>query len=133
MPKITQYHAKIGKGKLNILPSETGKKGRIAPTVTVDLTGSVTVSEEVEIASGVWIFTHKHLWHGSRDLRRRMQKIEKKNLFIGRDVFIGVNAIILCVEHIGDGAIIGAGSVVTKDVPAYEIWAGNPAVKIGER
>jgi acetyltransferase-like isoleucine patch superfamily enzyme len=42
-------------------------------------------------------------------------------------VSIGSNATILGDITIGEGSIIGAGSVVTKDVPPYEIWAGNPA------
>ena len=46
---------------------------------------------------------------------------------IGNDVWIGVNAIILQGITIGDGAIIGAGAVVTKDVKPYEIVGGNPA------
>ena len=47
---------------------------------------------------------------------------------IGNDVFIGTNSLILKGVEIGDRSIIGAGSVVTKSVPASEIWAGNPAV-----
>ncbi len=40
---------------------------------------------------------------------------------------IGANATILCGITIGENALIGAGSVVTKDIPANEVWAGNPA------
>lgn len=46
---------------------------------------------------------------------------------IGNDVWIGVNAIILNNVNVGNGAIIGAGAVVTKDVPAYAIVVGSPA------
>lgn len=47
---------------------------------------------------------------------------------IGHDVWIGQNAIILpTVKRIGDGAVIGAGAVVTKDVPDFAIVLGNPA------
>jgi len=46
---------------------------------------------------------------------------------IGNDVWIGRSAIVLGGITIGDGAVIGAGSVVTKNVPAYAIVAGNPA------
>lgn len=49
---------------------------------------------------------------------------------VGRRVSIGSNATILGGISIGDGSIIGAGSVVTGNVPAGEIWAGNPARKI---
>jgi acetyltransferase-like isoleucine patch superfamily enzyme len=46
---------------------------------------------------------------------------------VGNDVWIGANAMIKGGVKIGDGAIIGAGSVVTKDVPPYAIWVGVPA------
>ena len=52
---------------------------------------------------------------------------------IGRDVWIGYGAIIMAGCKIGDGAIVAAGSVVTKDVPAYEIHGGAPAKKIRDR
>lgn len=52
---------------------------------------------------------------------------------VGSDVWIGANAIILPGVTIGNGAVIGAGSVVTKDVPSYFIVAGVPAKQIGER
>jgi acetyltransferase-like isoleucine patch superfamily enzyme len=48
-------------------------------------------------------------------------------IVIGDKVWIGFNAIILKGVHIGEGAIVAAGSVVTKDVPAYTVVAGNPA------
>ncbi|WP_300286554.1 CatB-related O-acetyltransferase [uncultured Alistipes sp.] len=55
-------------------------------------------------------------------------------LEIGHDVWIGANAIVLPgVSRIGDGAVIGAGSVVTKDVEPYEIVVGNPARPIRKR
>lgn len=52
---------------------------------------------------------------------------------IENKVTIGSNSTILGGIKIGEGAMIGAGSVVTKDVPAYEIWAGNPAKKLRGR
>ena len=52
---------------------------------------------------------------------------DKGYTVIGNDVLIGANAIILAGVKVGDGAVIGAGSVVTKDVPPYAIVAGNPA------
>jgi sugar O-acyltransferase (sialic acid O-acetyltransferase NeuD family) len=51
---------------------------------------------------------------------------------IGDRVFVGTNASILPHRKIGEGAVIGAGSVVTKDVPEYTIVAGNPARVIRE-
>lgn len=46
---------------------------------------------------------------------------------------IGIGAIILPGVTIGEGAVVGAGSVVTKDIPAYEVWAGVPAKRIRKR
>lgn len=51
----------------------------------------------------------------------------KGDVIIGNDVWIGINAMILSGVEIGDGAVIGASSVVAKDVPPYAIVAGNPA------
>lgn len=60
--------------------------------------------------------------------------LERPSLEIGHDVWIGANVIILPgVSQIGNGTVIGAGSVVTKDVGAYEIVAGNPARVIRKR
>ena len=47
--------------------------------------------------------------------------------FVKRGASIGANATIICGVTIGENAMIGAGSVVTKDVPANEVWVGNPA------
>lgn len=55
------------------------------------------------------------------------------DVVIGDGVWIGFRAIILPGVKIGEGAVIGAGSVVTKNVEPYAIVAGNPAKKVGER
>lgn len=52
---------------------------------------------------------------------------------IGNDVWIASNVLIKGGISIGDGAVVGMGSVVTKDIPSYEIWAGNPARLIRKR
>lgn len=60
--------------------------------------------------------------------------IPYSRMIIGNDVWIGMNVIILpSVSYIGDGVVIGAGSIVTKNVPPYAIMAGNPAKVIKYR
>ena len=58
---------------------------------------------------------------------------EERPVYIGNDVWIGDRALILPGVHVGDGSIIAAGAVVTKDVPPHSIVAGVPARKIRER
>ena len=57
----------------------------------------------------------------------------KGNTIVGNDVWIGQNSVILPGVHIGDGAIIGANSIVGSDVSPYTIVAGNPATQIRKR
>lgn len=52
---------------------------------------------------------------------------------IGEKVFIGVNTVIANSVKIGNLALIGAGSIVTKDIPENEVWGGNPAKFIKKR
>ena len=65
-----------------------------------------------------------------RNITIDLSKKKNSPIEIGNDVLIGVNCVILKGVTIGDRSIIGAGSVVTKDVPADNMAAGNPAVVI---
>lgn len=60
-------------------------------------------------------------------------QLTKGNTVVGNDVAVGKESIILSGVTIGDGAIIGACSVVTKDIPPYTIAAGNPARIVSQR
>ena len=59
-------------------------------------------------------------------------KIQRGKVTIDDDVWIGAGSILMPDIHIGQGAVVGAGSVVTKDVETYSIVAGVPAKKIGD-
>jgi len=61
------------------------------------------------------------------------QEASIEPVVIGRDCWIGAGVRILQGVTIGNGAVVGASSVVTKDIPNYEIWAGVPARRIKER
>jgi acetyltransferase-like isoleucine patch superfamily enzyme len=64
----------------------------------------------------------------------KTEQIWRRGIEIGNDVWIGQNAIILAsVTNIGDGAVIGAGAVVTRDVPDFAVVVGNPAKVIKYR
>lgn len=61
------------------------------------------------------------------------QGFNSSHLHVGSDVWLGVGATLLMGARIGDGAVIAARAVVTKPVPANEIWGGIPAKRIGLR
>lgn len=69
--------------------------------------------------------THKKVWDS--------ELIKKRTVRIENDIWIGAGVQILLSVTIGDGAIIGAGSIVTKDVPPYCVVSGNPARIIRKR
>jgi maltose O-acetyltransferase len=85
---------------------------------------AVTIGDRTQIASGVQILAADH----PRDPDQRASGLEfGRPVSIGRNVWIGAGAIILPGTSIGDDAVIGAGSVVTRDVPDGAIAVGNPA------
>lgn len=59
------------------------------------------------------------------------RKDEFRPTIVRRGASIGANATIVCGNEIGEYAMIGAGAVVTKDVPPYSLWVGNPARQAG--
>lgn len=78
----------------------------------------IEIGEGCVITSGTRILSH---FYNTTDRRFYAGKV-----IIGKSVFIGLNSLIVNSVNIGDGAVIGAGSIVNKDIPANEIWAGNP-------
>lgn len=92
------------------------------------------------IADGVTIYAggeHNYNWVSSYNFSARFDcKVctdSKGDVFIGNDVWIGDGSLILSGVNIGNGAVIAAHSVVTKDVNPYEIVGGNPARHIKYR
>lgn len=95
--------------------------------------GKVIIGDNVMIAPDCVIYVRNH--ESSRlDIPMCKQgSTEERPVVIGNDVWIGGRVIILPGVKIGDGAIVGAGSVVTRDVSEYDIVAGNPARVIKNR
>lgn len=120
----------------------------IGPSLLISRSG-IEIGDHVTIAWGCTIYDHDS---HSLDYRERRKDIEReinninrgidfiydkdwstvnsKPIIIEDDVWIGMNSIILKGVTIGRGAVVGAGSVVTKDVPAWTVVAGNPAVVV---
>ena len=103
------------------------------PVVYFDLQGSkIIVEDNVSFSEGVIVFTHSHYFEKSNWRDLPIIRVSNPTIFREKS-YIGTNAIILdTCKYIGVSSVIGTGSVVTKNVPDYEIWAGNPAKKIGD-
>ena len=103
------------------------------PYVFFDLTGSgVILEKDVGFTSGVRVYTHTHQFEKA-SWRKLPVIYSKKDTIFKKFCFVGANVIILSTcKYIGICSVIGAGAVVTKDIPDYEIWVGNPAKKIGD-
>lgn len=92
----------------------------------------ITIGNDCLISYNVHIRTTSHAYSSS-DILIREQGVIEKDIRIGNNVWIGYGVQILAGVTIGDNCIIGAGSVVTKNVPNNEIWAGVPAKIIKKR
>ena len=84
------------------------------------------IGSYVKITQGVIILTHDYSMSVARRIYHRHIGTMRET-FIGDNVFIGMNAIILMGSKIGDNSIIGAGSVVSGSFPSNSVIAGNPA------
>lgn len=93
----------------------------------------ITIGNDVLIGSGVHMYVSNHEYQSIEIPIAHQGHSVVRPLIIEDDVWIGANVIILPGVTIGKGAIIGAGSVITKSVPAYTVYAGNPARLIKSR
>ncbi len=93
----------------------------------------ITIGRHALIASGCRFIDHDHGFATRSIPMAEQADGAEAEIVLEEDVWIGVEAVILKGVTIGRGAIVAAGSVVTKSVGAWEIWAGVPAKKIGVR
>lgn len=146
MPSINNCNihktAKIG-AYSSMTESSMGKYSYIGDNTIISCTSIgcfTSISSNCAIGGGAhpmdWVSTSPVFTSHRSILRFNFAKHEfnpYKPVTIGNDVWIGAHCMIKSGVKIADGAVIGMGSVVTKDVGAYEIWAGNPAHLIRKR
>lgn len=89
--------------------------------VRIDYSGGVTLGDHTLVSADACIFSHSH-GYDPHSFPTFSPKV------IGRNVWVGTKSIITeRVSNVGDGAVIAAGAVVTKDVPPFAVVGGNPA------
>ena len=91
------------------------------------LNGKIIIGDNVMMGPDVMMFTRNHAFSRLDIPMNQQGTTEEKPIVIGDDVWIGARVIVLGGVTIGRGAILAAGSVVTKSVPEYAIVGGNPA------
>lgn len=133
--------AKVGR-ETQFVNSTIGKYSYVygSKIVSTDIGSFCSIAENCVIGGGKhpidWVSSSPVFYKGKNCLKKNFSQnefIEYEKTIIGNDVWVGSKTIIKGGVKIGDGAIIGMGSVVTHDVPEYEIWAGNPAKLIRKR
>lgn len=104
----------------------TIKEGSIiAPNVTFGLDAAITIGKNVSISPGATVYTATHaIGFGSR---RMSLSVTPRPITVGDGAWIGMNALVLPGVTLGQGCVVAAGAVVTADVPANTLVAGNPA------
>lgn len=108
---------------------EIGSNAFISPFAQVDLTrGTVVIGDDVTITAGTRVLSHSSIAAERHPEDRRRKKTK-----INDGVFIGVNSVIMPGVTVGENAVVGAGSIVTKDVTKDAVVAGNPAEPIGKQ
>ena len=100
-----------------------GNNCKIHSTAFIDRMGTVVIGDGVTITRDAIILSHD----ASAAITGRPSS---RTTVIRPGAFIGIRSIILDGVTIGLNAVVGAGSVVTKDIPDGEVWAGNPARRI---
>ena len=112
-------------------PIRIGDRVFVGRFCEFNICGSISVGDDALIASGCKFIDHDHSIEQGVPINQQPNRTAP--IVIERDVWLGVNVVVLKGVTIGKGAIVGAGAVVTKSVPSGEIWGGIPARKIGQR
>ena len=99
-----------------------------AKNTTIDETSlqHIFIGDNTQITAGVIILAHDYSYSVLGNIYGELPR-QQKDTIIGKNVFIGMNSIILMGSNIGDNVILGAGSVVSGHIPSNTVCAGNPA------
>lgn len=109
-----------------------GDNTYIGPGSMLGAGGGIRIGRNVILGASVDLLAEDHDFSDA-DRPIFEQGVTRKGIVLEDDVWIGNRAIVLDGVRIGQGAVLGAGSVLTKDLPSYSIAVGNPARVVGHR
>ena len=151
LPRFPFFNS-IKSSFLRLMGAKVGKRVVYYSGVWISTGKNLRLGDDVDVAKGVYITTHGGVSIGNRVLIGYRTQIisanhvvpanqgrifnsghDYKPVLIDDDVWIGANCVICPGVHIGKGAVVGAGSVVTHDVAAFSIVGGVPAKMIKKR
>jgi maltose O-acetyltransferase len=118
---LIKQHAYFGSGRDIIV----GDRSQIGIAARID--HDTVIGSDVLMGPDIVIMSSAHAFEDKNIPINRQGALEKNPVHIGNDVWIGTRVIILPGVKIGDGAVIGASSVVTKDIPSFAVAVGTPA------
>lgn len=95
--------------------------------------GDIYIGNDCLISQHITLVAANHKFSKNSLIVDQEWNQQNNSIYIGDDVWIGSHSVILPGVKIGNGAVIGAGSIVTKNVDAYSIVVGNPAKTVGQR
>ena len=109
-----------------------GNNSSIGPNAYVGCSGKITIGNNVMIGPKCSLFAENHNF-SNKELTIKEQGVNQKGIVIEDDCWIGSNVIILDGVRIGRGSVIGAGSLVSKDIPAGSIYINKRNINIRQR
>lgn len=148
----TPFTNMVKAGLMTLCGAKVGKRVKLLPGITIDRFHELRIGDDVSIAGNVLFIATGGIEIGERSMighgtslvsaghnippdrgQMRFSGAYLRKVTIEKDVWIGVKAIVLPGVTVGEGAVVGAGAVVTKDVPAFSIVGGAPARLIRTR
>lgn len=132
---LRRWGAAVGPGAIfyhgfevrNAKGLKVGARASIGNDAILDARGGITIGSDVNLSTGV------SLWTGQHDWQSPSFAYEKAPIVIGNNAWLSTRVIVLPGVTIGEGAVVAAGAVVTRDVEPYALVGGVPAKKLGER
>lgn len=115
-----------------------GKRVHISPNCLISGAGGVRIGDYVGLSSSAMVYSHSEAVVDGKRMSGPMVPEEMKGMktapvIIEKDAFLGTYAVVLPGVKLGEGAVLGALSIATRDIPAWTIAVGSPAKSVGNR